>query len=154
MDASHHFVELSAAIPRAVAFGPFHDDYTVYDSSSILAWLAAAAWLLVAVLAFILRQRTRLPLFALLWFTVAHLVESTVIPLELYFEHRNYLAVVGPLFALVVAFELGERSNASGRPAWRWLSLIFRGVCNHTLSSSLANHILIRATSRCCTDVV
>ena len=114
-----------AFLPRAVAFGPFHDDYTVYDSSSILAWLAAAAWLLVAVLAFILRQRTRLPLFALLWFTVAHLVESTVIPLELYFEHRNYLAVVGPLFALVVAFwNWAERSNASGRPAWRWLSLI------------------------------
>lgn len=114
-----------AFLPRAVAFGPFHDDYTIYDSSSILAWLAAAAWLLVAVLAFILRQRTRLPLFALLWFTVAHLVESTVIPLELYFEHRNYLAVVGPLFALVVAFwNWAERSNASGRSAWRWLSLI------------------------------
>ncbi len=48
--------------------------------------------------------RRRYPLFALavLWYLAAHLIESTVVPLELYFEHRNYLAVVGPLFAVCV----------------------------------------------------
>src|SRR5699024_8372087 len=51
--------------------------------------------------AWYLRHKNRWPLFALLWFFVAHLVESTVIPLELYFEHRNYLAIAGPLLALV-----------------------------------------------------
>lgn len=94
-------------LPRAVAFGPFHDDYTIYDANSLLAWFAVAIWLLAVVLAFALRRTTRLPLFVLLWFATAHLVESTVIPLELYFEHRNYLALIGPIFGIAVA-------------AWAW----------------------------------
>jgi protein O-mannosyl-transferase len=41
-------------------------------------------------------------LFALLWFLAGHLIESTFIPLELYFEHRNYIASLGPLLAACV----------------------------------------------------
>jgi len=46
--------------------------------------------------------RRRYPLFALavLWYLAGHLIESTVVPLELYFEHRNYIPIIGPLFAL------------------------------------------------------
>ena len=45
--------------------------------------------------------RRRLPVVAcgILWFFVGHLLESTVIPLELMFEHRNYL----PSFAVLLA---------------------------------------------------
>jgi tetratricopeptide (TPR) repeat protein len=39
-------------------------------------------------------------LFALCWFLGGHLLESSFIPLELYFEHRNYLPSIGPLFAI------------------------------------------------------
>lgn len=48
-----------------------------------LGALAAAAWLL----------RKRWPLFslAILFFLAGHAMESSVVPLELYFEHRNYL---------------------------------------------------------------
>jgi tetratricopeptide (TPR) repeat protein len=35
-----------------------------------------------------------------LWYLAGHLIESTVVPLELYFEHRNYIPIIGPLFAL------------------------------------------------------
>lgn len=38
--------------------------------------------------------------FACGWFLAGHLLESTVIPLELRFEHRNYLASYGILFAV------------------------------------------------------
>lgn len=86
--------------PRALAFGPFHDDYPVFGAS-LISILAVIAWLLTFLVAWYLRHKNRWPLFALLWFFVAHLVESTVIPLELYFEHRNYLAIAGPLLALV-----------------------------------------------------
>lgn len=87
-------------LPRASAFGPFHDDYPVLGLS-VLTISAAAAWLVALLGAWWWRRKTPLPLFALLWFLAAHLLESTSIPLELYFEHRNYLALVGPLFALV-----------------------------------------------------
>lgn len=133
-----------AFLPRAVAFGPFHDDYTIYDNNHILAWVALGAWLAAALLAFLLRNTTRLPLFALLWFTTAHLVESSIIPLELYFEHRNYLALVGPVFALVVAaWEYTERkiTNNNGKRYWR---IFFLGVSAYIFMFTL---ILWQTTS-------
>ena len=85
--------------PRTLAFGPYHDDYPILGAS-LTTILAATAWLLLFVVFWLLRHKSRWPLFALLWFWVSHLVESTVVPLELYFEHRNYLAIAGPLLAL------------------------------------------------------
>lgn len=38
--------------------------------------------------------------FAIFWFLGGHLLESTVLPLEMVFEHRNYLPSYGPLFAV------------------------------------------------------
>lgn len=87
-------------LPRALSFGPFHDDYPVL-SASLTTVMAVIAWLCVFIISWLLRHKNRWPLFALLWFWIAHLVESTVVPLELYFEHRNYLAIAGPLLALV-----------------------------------------------------
>ena len=37
---------------------------------------------------------------AVFWFFAMHLLESTYLPLELYFEHRNYMAMIGPLIAI------------------------------------------------------
>lgn len=88
-------------LPRAPAFGPFHDDYPVYEIG-LLPFIAVVAWLAIFFIAFKLRKKNRWPLFAITWFFLAHLVESTVVPLELYFEHRNYLAIVGPLLAACV----------------------------------------------------
>jgi hypothetical protein len=39
--------------------------------------------------------------FGILWFFVAHLLESTFIPLEIAHEHRNYVANFGIIFSLV-----------------------------------------------------
>ncbi len=57
--------------------------------------------LLIGVALYALATR-RLPalVFAVFWFLGGHLLESTVIPLEMVFEHRNYLPSYGPLFAL------------------------------------------------------
>mgnify|MGYP001816619485 FL=1 len=61
--------------------------------------LAALAWIGLGAAALIWRRRYPLSALAVLWYLIAHVIESTVVPLELYFEHRNYLAVIGPLFA-------------------------------------------------------
>src|SRR5690606_4867616 len=34
------------------------------------------------------------------WYLGAHLLESTTIALELYFEHRNYVPLMGPVLAV------------------------------------------------------
>jgi tetratricopeptide (TPR) repeat protein len=43
-----------------------------------------------------------------LWFFSAHLLESTVFPLEVAHEHRNYLAVLGILFVIVHLLDRGS----------------------------------------------
>ena len=63
-------------------------------------FFASFAWF--ALLFASITWRRRYPLFAVavLWYLAGHLIESTVVPLELYFEHRNYMPIIGPLFAL------------------------------------------------------
>lgn len=82
-------------------FGPFHDHYPV--SRSIwepLTLLATASWLGLIALAVFNRQRWPVFAFGLGWFLVGHSLESSLLSLDLYFEHRNYLPLIGPAFAL------------------------------------------------------
>ncbi len=101
-------------LPRLSGQGIFHDDYIVSQSllepmSTLFALLG-----LVVLLASAWWARRRAPLyaFAVLWFFAGHLLESTVIPLELYFEHRNYLPMLGPLYAISTML-------LTVRPAWQ-----------------------------------
>jgi hypothetical protein len=88
-------------LPRLGAFGLYHDDMGV--STSLLSpWTTLPSLIgLVAVAAAIVLLRKRVPLmaFGLAWFLIGHSLESTVLPLEIAHEHRNYL----PLFGLVLA---------------------------------------------------
>ncbi len=90
-------------LPTPGAFGLLFDDFRVsrglFDPLSTLFAVAGIAGLMTGGI--ILRRREPVLAFAILWFFAAHLLESSVIPLELYFEHRNYLALFGPAFALV-----------------------------------------------------
>jgi len=72
-----------------------------------LTLLASGAWLMLLATAIVWRRRFPLAALAVLWFLAGHLIESTVVPLELYFEHRNYLPVIGPLYALSAFLLLG-----------------------------------------------
>lgn len=90
-------------LPGASPFGIYHDEYPqshgLLEPASTL--LAAAAWLAVLVAGWFIRgSRAGLLAFGLWFYLAAHLVESTVLPLELYFEHRNYLPSVGIFFSL------------------------------------------------------
>lgn len=102
-------------VPRLGGQGIFHDDYAV--STSLLhpaTTLPALLSCVGAVVAGIwLRVRRPWLSFAILWFFAGHLLESTFLPLELYFEHRNYLPIFGPAVAVVT---LVARASGSG---WR-----------------------------------
>jgi hypothetical protein len=89
-------------IPDISLMGLFHDDFTVskgfFAPASTLA--ATVAWLTTLAAAFALRKRLPLFSFAVLFFLAGHLLESTIFPLELVYEHRNHLPSLGILFAI------------------------------------------------------
>jgi hypothetical protein len=103
-----------AFLPQPGQYGPFHDGYevarTILDA---LTALAVLGWVVVLCIAAFWRRRYPLFAFAVLWYVGGHLLESTVIPLELYFEHRNYLPIVGPVFAFCILISqfMGQRSK-------------------------------------------
>ena len=89
-------------VPDISAFGLFHDDIALSTGpTSPISTLISAVALLGITLAALLAHR-RLPVFsfAVLFFLAGHALESSVFPLEMVFEHRNYLPSVGPLFLL------------------------------------------------------
>jgi protein O-mannosyl-transferase len=90
-------------LPRLPAFGLYHDDIEL--STSLLSpWTTLPSALGICallLLAFLARRSQPLVALGILWFFVGHLIESTVIPLELVHEHRNYLACLGPLLVIV-----------------------------------------------------
>lgn len=92
-------------VPSLRGGGIYHDDFGV--SHGLLdPWTTLPATLFVlGVAATAIAGTRRWPIFsfAVLWFICGHLLESTVFPIELYFEHRNYLPMFGILFALATA---------------------------------------------------
>jgi len=85
---------LSFPMPGTLGF--FHDDIRWSQSIFETAVLSAiAAWLVLFALCWKLRNSVPLLAFAGLWYLVAHSMESSVLPLEMVFEHRNYLPAVG-----------------------------------------------------------
>lgn len=95
-----------AFLPSVMALSPFRDDYPVYRFSDPVALQALSGWALALLLAIVLWLKKRpLPLFALLWFLGGHLLESSMFALFLYFEHRNYIPILGPVLALAATFQ-------------------------------------------------
>lgn len=112
-------------IPRPFAPGIFNDNIVVSTSMS-QPWTTLPALVGIAVLAggcWLLRRRAPLATAALAFFFGAQLVESTVVPLELYFEHRNYLA--SALMFWPLGFTLGRASHG---PLARWARLGLVGI--------------------------
>lgn len=81
-------------------YGVFHDDFATAQGVTLILSMLFILGLIVAAL--VQRKKWSLFAFAVLWFFAGHALESTVLPLEYYFEHRNYLPLLGPVFALVV----------------------------------------------------
>ena len=88
-------------------FGVFHDDFPVVSGLFTPWYFLPSAALVTAALACAVFRRTQWPLFsfAVLWFLAGHALESTLLPLELYFEHRNYLPLFGPVIVLVLKLQ-------------------------------------------------
>ncbi len=123
-------------VPVPSRMGLWHDDFVV-SVSLWQPWTTLPSVLLVAALLAVaigLRKRAPLVSLGLAWFFVGHSLESTIFPLELVHEHRNYLASAGILLLVVGAFA----AVTSVRPRLKWTMLVLLGV-------SFAAHLGMRA---------
>jgi hypothetical protein len=113
--------------PRAISTGLFNDEYPA-ATSLLQPWTTIPAILiLVALITIGFRSRLRYPRLSagLLFFFAGHLLESTTMPLELYFEHRNYLPAMllfWPLAHAVVQWRAGARLRIG-------VAVVLIGIC-------------------------
>lgn len=84
-------------LPRAIAVSPFMDNIPANSDYRLLALML---WVAIISVAVAVRRHSKLPLFAVAFFLAAHLLESTLIGLELYFAHRNYIPSIALFFAI------------------------------------------------------
>lgn len=89
--------------PKTQSSGVFHDGYII--SKQLLKPISTLYYLLFHMVCMVgalcLRKRWPLVFFGVYWFYLNHLVESSVIQLELKFEHRNYVPSIG--LAVIIA---------------------------------------------------
>lgn len=112
-------------LPRLPEFGLYHDDI-VLSTSLLNPWTTLPSIIgicLLLVLALVARRSQPLLALGILWFFTGHLIESTIIPLELVHEHRNYLASLGPLIVIVQLLAVGARTLQAPK-LWGMLPLI------------------------------
>ncbi len=89
-------------IPDTSQMGIYLDDIPISRSLLDPPSTLPAILLLLGILAIgvTLRRKAPVAAFACLWFLAGHAMESTIIPLEIAFEHRNYLPGYGVLLAV------------------------------------------------------
>lgn len=97
-----YLFQILLPIPSKMVF--FYDAYPP-SVDWLTPWSTMVSGLLLCALAVVgFYGAVRLPVagFGILFFFVGHALESTVLPLELVFEHRNYLPSVGIVLALTL----------------------------------------------------
>jgi len=91
-------------LPKLYTTGVFQDH--VMKSTGLFAPVSTAVGALfhlgLIVVAFLKRRQLPLLAFAILFFYANHILESTTLNLELYFEHRNYMAAGFLFLPLIV----------------------------------------------------
>lgn len=104
-------------VPRVLSTGLYNDTYAASTSLLSPASTLFATLAIVGLVVIAWAKRYRYPVLggALLFYFAGHLLESTVIPLELYFEHRNYLPALllgWPLARTVCRWQIPPRIRA------------------------------------------
>jgi hypothetical protein len=101
-------------VPNINDMGFQHDDIPLSSDlfAPISTFIAVIAWPLTLWIALSLRNRFPLLLLAVLFFLVGHSMESTVIPLEMVYEHRNYLPAMPVCLLLAYVLVLPASQTA------------------------------------------
>jgi len=89
-------------LPSIREMGIYHDDIVLSTglmspASTLISIIAITT---ILIFALFIRKKEPVLAFGILWFFASHLLESTIIPLELVHEHRNYLAQYGLILGI------------------------------------------------------
>lgn len=107
-------------LPNAGVMGIYHDDFplsrSLTESISTLFSIGGIFAFLVGGI-FAIRRAPALAI-GIFWFLIGHSMESTFLALEMVHEHRNYLPIVGPIFALAYYFWHPDFKALSNRVKW------------------------------------
>lgn len=106
------------SLPSLPRFGVYHDDFVISRSLlQPLETLVAIGGLVASVaVSWLLKMRAPFISFGIAWFLAGHSLESTIFPLELMHEHRNYLPSLG-IVILIAPVLMSEKMKM---PAFRW----------------------------------
>jgi hypothetical protein len=98
-------------LPKIYTAGVFQDHFPKSTGflSPLSTLLSIVFHLLLITVCIVRRHRWPLLAFGVLFFYSSHLLESTVLGLELYFEHRNYLAAAFLVLPAIVLLQ--EKAN-------------------------------------------
>ncbi len=100
-------------LPVQSNMGFFHDDISISTGliSPVTTLFSALALIALVVSSYVMRTRAPLYTFGILFFLASHLLESSVFGLELMFEHRNYLGLLGILMAAISVIPLAVENR-------------------------------------------
>ena len=94
-------------LPTSTATGLYQEGIPLstglFSPMSTVAALAGLAGLVVFAIRYRGHEAVGIIAFGIAFFLAGHLLESSVFPLELYYEHRNYLPSAGLYLAIVVS---------------------------------------------------
>lgn len=124
--------------PVIEEMGVIHDDYPLGGPGYRPFSFAVGAFAMIASVGLLVvsvwRKIMGIPAFGVAFFLIGHSIESFYLPLELYFEHRNYLPSAGLSFAIapVVGFLFSQERKQ------RFLAAVFCFVYLAFMASSTA----------------
>ena len=105
-------------LPNLADMSLYHDTYPIQRAFNLQIGLQILVWLSFIVAGYILRHRFPVLIFGLGLFLIAHSLESTIFPLELVFEHRNYFGLLGIIVVFCWAILAGFKTIGITRPAF------------------------------------
>lgn len=103
--------------PSLGLFALYHDDIVI-STAVTEPWEtlpAVCALGALVIVAWWCRKRQPIISFGIAWFLIGHLLESSVLPLEIAHEHRNYV----PSFGVLMVVVHGLRFLVSGEAVWK-----------------------------------
>ena len=88
-------------IPDVSNMSLYQDSFPISRNFGMKETLSAIFLATLALTAWLMRMRHPVYSFGILFFFASHAMESTVLPLELAFEHRTYIGTIGLALSLV-----------------------------------------------------
>jgi len=91
-------------LPDLSSLSLFQDYWDINKLGFIRLSISLLILFTIASLAWVVRKKRTIFTYGIFFFFISHLLESTIIPLEISFEHRNYLASIGIILATTSLF--------------------------------------------------